>query len=264
VASPVPIERSDCFKRQYDELDGVLRERVEKTIQKLIENPNLPGLKLERVQGASRNVRSVRVNRKYRIILECLDSAGMRLLTVANHEPAYREGVLHFLSFDGKDHIRPDEFERLNMFEPHIRPYNIDDQLPQIIRDSNLSREYDQIGSYVSRLIAQTVEGGTDGKARIESSQHRAGPINVIPSDVEGVCHELLVAFCFDGDSFNDRLRDIAYHAGIHCPDTKLVILVTSQWINKDWKKNHEKAFADLNAKVVIYFAGLGAMTRIA
>jgi hypothetical protein len=264
VASPVPIERSDSFKRQYDKLDGVLRERVEKTIRKITENPNLPGLNLERVQGASRNVRSVRVNRKYRIILERLDSAGLRLLTIANHEPAYREGVQYWLSFDSKDQIRPDEFERLNMFEPYKSPYNIHDQLPQIIRDSNLSREYEQVGSYVARLIAQTVEGGTDGKARIELAQHQGGRINVIPSDVEGVCHEVLVAFCFDGDSFNDRLREIAYHAGIDCPDTKLVVLVTSQWINKDWKKNHEKAFANLNAKVVIYFAGLGAMTRIA
>ncbi len=60
------------------------------------------------------------------------------------------------------------------------------------------------------------------------------------------------------------RTREVAYHAGIHCPETKLVILVTSQWNPKEWKKSHEKAFADLNATRLIYFAGFGRLVRIA
>jgi hypothetical protein len=89
-------------------------------------------------------------------------------------------------------------------------------------------------------------------------------PINVIPSEAVGSCQSILIAFCFDGDPFNDRFREIAYHAGIHCPDTtKLIIIITSHWNAKDWKKNHEKAFADLKAMKIIYFAGFGRLTRI-
>lgn len=72
----------------------------------------------------------------------------------------------------------------------------------------------------------------------------------------------MLLGLCFDQDNLDDRLRDIAYHAGIHCGETKLVVIVTSQWDPKKWKK-HEKAFADLNAKVVIFVAAFGKLARM-
>jgi hypothetical protein len=71
-----------------------------------------------------------------------------------------------------------------------------------------------------------------------------------------------LLAFCFDGDSFAKRLREVVYHA-VHCPDTKLVLFVTSKWEPTEWKQNHEQAFADLGAEVVIFLATFGRLTRI-
>ena len=89
------------------------------------------------------------------------------------------------------------------------------------------------------------------------------GAINIIPSDLKGPCRDVLVAFCFDGDSFNDRLREVAYHAGIHCPEKKLIVLVTSRWNPREWKKNHEEAFANLIAKLAVFFVGFGKLSRI-
>ena len=84
----------------------------------------------------------------------------------------------------------------------------------------------------------------------------------MIPSEHEGECREVLLGLCFDQDNFDGRLREIAYHAGIHCEKTKLVVFVTSQWDPKKWKK-HEKAFADLSAKVVIFLTAFRKIVRI-
>jgi hypothetical protein len=40
-------------------------------------------------------------------------------------------------------------------------------------------------------------------------------------------------------------------------------VIVTSQWDPTEWKKNHEEAFVDLNAKVVIFLAAFGKRIRI-
>ena len=98
----------------------------------------------------------------------------------------------------------------------------------------------------------------------MHSPQDTSGPINVIPSEPGHECRQVLVAFCFDRDNLGDRLREIVYHAGIHCREqTKLVMIVTSQWDPTEWKKKHEKAFADLDARVAIFLAAFGKLVRI-
>src|SRR5262249_50863322 len=119
----------------------------------------------------------------------------------------------------------------------------------------------------VAGLLRDTISGtageGTEGKARVHNPQGISGPINVIPSEHKGACRQVLLGFCFDQDNLDDRLREIVYHAGIHCQEeTKLVVIVTSQWDPKKWKK-HEKAFSDLNAKVVIFLALFRKLVRI-
>ena len=99
-------------------------------------------------------------------------------------------------------------------------------------------------------------------KAQVRGSDI-GGTVNVIPGEREGECREVLLGFCFDRDKFRDRLREIAYHAGIHCRETKLVVIVTSQWDPTEWK-NHEEAFAGLNAKVVIFLSAFERLRRIA
>jgi hypothetical protein len=136
--------------------------------------------------------------------------------------------------------------------------------IDELVRDAQVSGEVQNIAGVLRRLISATVGEDTSGKAQILGSQDVGGPINVIPAEGQGECRQVLLGFCFDGDKFGDRLREVAYHAGIHCPETKLVVMVTSQWNPTEWKKNHEEAFADLKAKVVIFIAGFGTLVRLA
>jgi hypothetical protein len=124
--------------------------------------------------------------------------------------------------------------------------------------------ELDNITPQLTEILPHVLAGGTEGKAKPldGSGAPNTGNINVIPSDSEGPCRHLLLAFCFDNDNFDDRMRETAYHAGIHCPDTKAVVIVTSQWDPKKWSK-HVDAFERLNATVFVYLAGFGGLTRI-
>lgn len=113
------------------------------------------------------------------------------------------------------------------------------------------------------QVIPSVLRHGTSGKAKAFGSGV-SSPINMIPSDgSSGGCTPVLVAFCFDNDSFDARMREVAYHAGILCPDTEAVVLVTSKWDSKLWKRNHAGAFGSLKAKVLVYLAEFGKLTLV-
>lgn len=262
------IEASAGFQKAYKRLDRLLRERVELTIQKLATDPTLPGLHVERVRGASENVRSCRVTKGMRVIYETTSTGTVRLLCIGNHDVAYRKGVFYWmLSRLVEEEIPTENFGRFAMFQryrAHIGE-EINKDLSEVFSEAHVS---ENIAGTVIELIKKAIDSGTEGKARPPHDQEpwpEEAMMNVIPSAMKGPCREVLVAFCFDSDSFNGRLREVAYHAGIHCPDTKVVVLVTSQWNAKAWKKNHEKAFGDFGGTVVIYFVDIGGkLTRIA
>jgi Cytotoxic translational repressor of toxin-antitoxin stability system len=259
------IEASNAFGKAYKKLDGITRRRVDDCLKKLSAAPNLPGLNVEKVRGASDNVRSCRVTRGIRVIYQIIDSAVVRLLYVGDHDIAYRTATFYWLIHrDGQEAESAAEdlgkFSMLNFDSIELDKSFFDD-LNRAFYEMQLS---DDLARRIPQLISDRLGDGTDGKApsSSEGSQSEA-PVNIIPSDAEGQCRSVLIAFCFDGDSFNDRFREIAYHTGIHCPETKLVIIVTSQWSAKDWKKNHERAFANLKSVKLIYFAGFGRLARI-
>ena len=135
-------------------------------------------------------------------------------------------------------------------------------ELEELVRQAEISDNAPDIAGLMRHVISATVSEGTAGKARVRGRQTSTVLINVIPSEHEGECRHVLLGLCFDQDNLDDRLREIAYHSGIHCEETKLVVFVTSQWDPKKWKK-HEKAFAGLNAKVVIFLASFGKLVRI-
>lgn len=156
--------------------------------------------------------------------------------------------------------------------ESHIEIDKVLKDLDEVLSEAGVSSN---IAPTIVNLIKETIDEGTKGRGKpgrgedFPPQRPRLGEmgqdqINVIPSDKIGSCRDVLVAFCFDGDSFSKRLREVAYHAGIYCPETKVVILVTTQWNPREWEKNHRKAFEDLKAVVVIYFVGFGRITRIA
>lgn len=256
---------STRFHRDYKKLDGALRHRVDRAIAILLKNPTRPGLNIERVNGSS-EAWSCRVTRGVRIVYRLRDSQTIELLLVGTHATAYREGAYYWLKpGSAEEQIPPSEVQTFQMFMPPSNGMQQDlEAIYELVRDAQVSGEAQNIARLLRRVISATVGEDTSGKAQVRGSQDVGGPINVIPGQGEGGCRELLLAFCVDGDKFGDRLRQIAYHAGIHCPETKLVIIVTSQWNPAEWKKNHEQAFADLKAKVVIFLAAFAKLVRMA
>jgi mRNA-degrading endonuclease RelE of RelBE toxin-antitoxin system len=255
---------STRFDRDYKKLDPLLRHRVNKTIEILDEDPKRPGLRIERVKGAN-EAWSCRVTKSVKIIYRLLDSNRIQLLRVGPHDAAYRAGVLYWLAAPGvEEEIPASELATFQMFTPSTNGIEEDlNEIEQLVRGAEVSGNAQDIAGLLRHLISATAGECTEGKARVRGSQDISGPINVIPSEHEGECQEVLLGLCFDQDNFDDRLREIAYHAGIHCQEeTKLVVIMTSQWDPKKWKK-HEKAFADLNAKLVIFLAAFGKLRRI-
>lgn len=47
-------------------------------------------------------------------------------------------------------------------------------------------------------------------------------------------------------------MSDVVRHIAI-CPHTKHVLVFTSQWNPKEWKKNHEHYFMQIQARVNIF-----------
>lgn len=205
-----------------------------------------------------------RVTKSVRIIYRLLGSDRLQLLLVGKHDAAYRAGVFYWLAAPGvEEEIPASELESFQMFTPSMNGIEEHlNELEQLVREAEISDNAQDVAGLLRHLIAATVGDGTDGKARVRGQQDVSGPINMIPSEHEGECREVLLGLCFDQDNLDDRLREIAYHAGIHCEETKLVVIATSQWDPKKWKK-HEKAFADLKAKVVIFLAAFGKLARI-
>jgi hypothetical protein len=116
----------------------------------------------------------------------------------------------------------------------------------------------------IRQIIESMMHYGTDGKAVPPvPTPGTTGRVNVIPGSGRALCQDVLIAFCFDGDSFNSRIREVIYHGGIDCPDTRVVILITSQWNAREWHKNHSGAFEKLSARKAIFFAGFGHLTRL-
>jgi mRNA-degrading endonuclease RelE of RelBE toxin-antitoxin system len=261
----MPAISSTRFDRDYKKLDRLLQHRVNKAVQMLVGDPKRPGLRIERVKGTN-EAWSCRVTKSVRIIYRLLDSDRIQLLLVGKHDAAYREGAWYWFAVPAvEEKIPASELEAFQMFTASTN--NIEegfDEIEQLVRGAEVMGEPQIVAGLLRDIISATASEGTAGKAQLHNPQNISGPINVIPSEHEGRCRQVLLGFCFDRDNFGDRLREIAYHAGIHCQEeTKLVMIVTSQWDPTEWKKKHEKAFADLNAKVVIFLAAFGKLVRV-
>jgi mRNA-degrading endonuclease RelE of RelBE toxin-antitoxin system len=253
------VQQSDAFRRQYGRLPEQHRRRVKAAIEKLRLSPDLPGLNVERVKGATGKINSCRVSAGMRLLFEHAQE-GICLLAVGGHDFVYREGLLYLIPVPalGSEEIpvRDDlggwtVFESYDLMED-LWPEELDDLRAEFL-DS------------IQDAIRDGLKGGTQGKASVPPSMTSgaAAQLNVIPGASTAPCRPVLVAFCFDGDQFGDRLREIAYHSGIHCPQTRFIVLVTSQWNPREWKRNHETAFDQLAARYVIYFFGFESLTLL-
>ena len=262
MANELEIFETPRFKRELRDFDKPLRSRILNAINKLRSRPWHNALRVKKVEAYW----SCRVALSIRMIFEWVPkSEQLTLLSVGHRENFYRG--FRYLSvnlFTGME--SEEEFDDISILEKMMftdHEYS-DSAVIEGIVGAIVSAhpELHNTSHSLFELIPAYLRGGTEGKAKPTDGQGMASYINVIPSDSEGPCQDILVAFCFDNDNFDDRMRETAYHAGIHCPDTKAVVIVTSQWDPKKWSK-HVDAFERLNATVFVYLAGFGGLTRI-
>jgi mRNA-degrading endonuclease RelE of RelBE toxin-antitoxin system len=252
----VEILRTSRFTKELNNLDGTLRDRVHKTIANLKAVPTPRGLNREKIDGRW----TCRVSRAVRILYEMVPGVSITLVAVGQHDYVYRQNRLYFVTTLGQEEDIPEsESQEVTVFNMGFTMDNLWQELTGALGDTQAN---DLVG-HLMEIIPMALANDTEGKAK-PITYGPGGVINMIPADEEGPCTPLLLGLCFDNDNFDNRMREVAYHAGILCPDTAAVVVVTSQWRPRDWKRHHADAFANLNAAVLVYFAGFGKLTRIA
>src|SRR4051794_9623837 len=104
---------------------------------------------------------------------------------------------------------------------------------PEVDIDSAIRMTLD----FITRMIDQWTE--LDVAVPLDGGDNELSFANTIPSvDGDVKCRDLLLAFCFDADDFDDVVRQIVYHAGIYCAGTKVVLFITAQWDALGWKRH--------------------------
>jgi hypothetical protein len=132
----------------------------------------------------------------------------------------------------------------------------------------SLGLDRDGLGS-AERLVRAVLEGGTEGRAetRVRDLREQGLPgdglLNLIPSDLMGPCTDVLIVLCFDKDSLERRLNEAIKHAGIHCPATRAVVLVTSKWDPKVWTELERDIVAVRASFSVMMRGPSGQLTRL-
>ena len=263
MANTLEIFETPRFQRQFRAFNRPLKSRISYAIDKLTSRP-WTGLMVKKVGDRW----SCRATLSIRILFQWLPKSNrITLLTVRQRENFYRG--IQYLSVDlltGIEYEEDDDIVTMEETMSFNLRESVDSAAVRGMVDSinEIEPEVSNITPQLVEILPHVLAGGTEGKAKPLDGPGApdATDINVIPSDSEGPCRHLLLAFCFDNDNFDDRMRETAYHAGIHCPDTKAVAIVTSQWDPKKWSK-HVDAFERLNATVFVYLAGFGGLTRI-
>jgi mRNA interferase RelE/StbE len=78
------IERTDSFKKDYQDLPEEIKERTEKATQLLLTNPRHPSLRAKKVQG-TRGIWEASVTLKYRMTFEWEEEV-LRLRQVGTYD----------------------------------------------------------------------------------------------------------------------------------------------------------------------------------
>jgi len=106
-----------------------------------------------------------------------------------------------------------------------------DDELLYVLLDKLSELGLADFGELILPLLERIAEKGTKGKCPNGEEIGIDHYINFIPSRIKGMCCVRLVVVCFDGDSLDERLREMVYHSGIYCQNrNKRVLFLTSKW----------------------------------
>ena len=78
------------FKRRYGDLSIILQQKAEKQEKLSRKNPFHPSLNTEKLEPKGREIWSIRVDRKYRIVFRFVDGKTALFLTVGPHDWIYK------------------------------------------------------------------------------------------------------------------------------------------------------------------------------
>ncbi len=78
------------FQEHFRELPAAVRKRAEKQERLFRANPFHPSLHTEKLRPKNRQLWSIRIDRKYRIIFRFKDASTVLFLTVGPHDWVYR------------------------------------------------------------------------------------------------------------------------------------------------------------------------------
>jgi mRNA-degrading endonuclease RelE of RelBE toxin-antitoxin system len=83
------IRRTNSFKKDYRGLPSEIRNRVDKQLHYLLENPRHPSLRLKKLKGTDKF--EIRVSRGYRMTFRYVDQI-LELRRVGTHDLLRKEG----------------------------------------------------------------------------------------------------------------------------------------------------------------------------
>lgn len=78
------------FSRRYDDLPENIQRKAEKQEKNFRENPFHPSLHTEKLEPRHKDVWSIRVDRRYRILFRFVDRETVLFLTVGPHDWIYK------------------------------------------------------------------------------------------------------------------------------------------------------------------------------
>ena len=124
-----------------------------------------------------------------------------------------------------------------------------------VLIDDESPNETENPRTALMGVLEQIILSDKSGLASSEISTNL--PINFIPGKFHGNCYPILFSFCYDGDDFGSRMKEILNHTTVLCSrKNKLVAIFTSQWDITQWKSTYLNQFEQIYSTVHIYVFG--------
>jgi len=125
--------------------------------------------------------------------------------------------------------------------------------------NGNISNELsDLLGSLlqIERNLSENYRRCAKGEniARAFEETGYGIPVNIIPWDIEGVCHKTLIVCVGYSDDKEKRILEAYEHISAKCPDTENVVFFAAAWDGLDWE-GHSRQFRKVNPILKMFFA---------
>ena len=78
------------FEKRYLELPDALKGKAKKQERMFRENPHHPSLNTEKIEPKGKELWTIRVDKKYRILFRFIDNQTVKFLSVGPHDWIYR------------------------------------------------------------------------------------------------------------------------------------------------------------------------------